>query len=663
MKQVTSFVIAMGLLLLTEAVAETLPKSDEPTIPQPDLSKQNAYTVDHVVDGDTFVVAGRQTKTGIPKVTMRLIGVDVPQAADRYGKEASAFLTKLLKGKKVYLLLEGKKLTKDKEGRVLVYAYRAPDGLFVNAEVIRQGWGRVRAASSFKYDKAFRQLEAVARTSRKGLWEGVGAQPTTQTTRRPANGAQPGKRGARNDKWHTVERLLLDADTAKRAKTVYVSDNGRRVGFSEQSKDGKERMVIDGRPQKWYENVGPISLGVRIRSQLFLQHGKHYVYYADAGDGQRMVVMDGKQGKKYTFINTLAGYIDSAGGLWACSALEKGGRSGGAVKFIVNGKELHTLPLLVAFGDVLIVGRHSLCIDFAANKFYAVFDGRRGPGFRFIDKKTLMLHSTGSHAYVATQDIDSGYRIVVNGRPSKRIYKFIWEHGYTFSDDGKRHAVSAKTMDGRYVVVVDGREYPVSDFASQMTFSPDGRRWACSVSNGKKKSVIVDGKVTGAHYDDVLYLRGKLVFSPDGRRIAFGAKRDGRAFVVLDGKEQKAYHNVKSLTFSPDGKHLAYVAQETKGGKSFVVADGIRGKPFPAIAGGTINWTSDGRTLAYIAYTAKAEQAYPPGVLVIAGRERKRYSAIAPQPNRTLYFGPDLLSYVAVRDGAYYWVEEKRMGQ
>lgn len=147
-----------------------------PVIPKPDLSNKDAYRVDRVVDGDTFVVAFPQTRTGIPKVTMRLIGVDAPQGVERYGKEASAFLTTLLKGKKVYTLWEGWKPTKDKGGRLFVYAYRAADGLFINAEIIRRGYGRVHKPFSFKHEKAFRKLEGIARNSKKGLWASAARQ-------------------------------------------------------------------------------------------------------------------------------------------------------------------------------------------------------------------------------------------------------------------------------------------------------------------------------------------------------------------------------------------------------------------------------------------------------------------------------------------------------
>ncbi len=124
-----------------------------------------------VVDGDTITIRG---DTGLVKV--RLIGVDTLEtvhpwkAVQYYGKEASRFTINLLKGEKVYLTYEGDKPTRDKYGRVLTYVYRAPDGLFVNAEIIRQGYGHAYVRFPFKYLDQFRQIERFARQAGKGLW-------------------------------------------------------------------------------------------------------------------------------------------------------------------------------------------------------------------------------------------------------------------------------------------------------------------------------------------------------------------------------------------------------------------------------------------------------------------------------------------------------------
>ena len=60
--------------------------------------------------------------------------------------------------------------TTDKYGRTLAYLYRAPDGLFVNAEIVRQGYGHAYTRFPFKYMEQFREYERIAREAGKGLW-------------------------------------------------------------------------------------------------------------------------------------------------------------------------------------------------------------------------------------------------------------------------------------------------------------------------------------------------------------------------------------------------------------------------------------------------------------------------------------------------------------
>lgn len=142
-----------------------------PVFKTPDFSKIIAYPVVRIIDGDTIVVEryGEQVK-------VRLIGVDTPETVhpskpvEHYGKEASRFTTNLLKGESVYLLSERSHEKTDRYGRTLAYVYRAPDGLFVNAEIIRQGYGHAYTRFPFKFMKEFRQFEQFARQVEKGLW-------------------------------------------------------------------------------------------------------------------------------------------------------------------------------------------------------------------------------------------------------------------------------------------------------------------------------------------------------------------------------------------------------------------------------------------------------------------------------------------------------------
>jgi micrococcal nuclease len=127
--------------------------------------------VSRVIDGDTIVL-----NIDKQEVKVRLIGVDTPETVhpqkpvEAYGKEASIFLSNLLKGEKVYLEYEKGTQETDKYGRLLAYLYRVPDKLFINLEIIRQGYGHAYTKYPFKYMELFRDCERQARESAKGLW-------------------------------------------------------------------------------------------------------------------------------------------------------------------------------------------------------------------------------------------------------------------------------------------------------------------------------------------------------------------------------------------------------------------------------------------------------------------------------------------------------------
>jgi micrococcal nuclease len=131
-------------------------------------------TVIRVVDGDTIVV---QVK-GHPE-TVRLIGVDTPEIVDPrkpvqyFGKEASEFTTSLISGKLVRLEIQTAPTSRDRYGRLLAHVYRQSDGLLVNKEIIRQGYGH--AYTKYPFDHArmedFRAAEREAREHKRGLWE------------------------------------------------------------------------------------------------------------------------------------------------------------------------------------------------------------------------------------------------------------------------------------------------------------------------------------------------------------------------------------------------------------------------------------------------------------------------------------------------------------
>ena len=174
--------------------------SDYPVIDPPDFKSLPSASVIRVVDGDTVILDIDGNKSRV-----RLIGVDTPETVhpskpvEYYGKEASQFTKNILNGEKVWYAHDtiGDKL--DKYGRHLLYLYRAPDGLFVNLEIIRQGYGHAYTRFPFSHMDAFRNHERLARRAGKGLWAAQNEKQRDASTV-PSNSELSGDRQTRADK-------------------------------------------------------------------------------------------------------------------------------------------------------------------------------------------------------------------------------------------------------------------------------------------------------------------------------------------------------------------------------------------------------------------------------------------------------------------------------
>jgi len=123
------------------------------------------YRVKRVIDGDTLLLTNGEK--------VRLIGVDTPETkhpqkpVQHFGKEAYLFTEKMVEGKEVRLEYDWQR--RDKYGRLLAYVYLM-DGTFLNAEIIKQGYGFAYTKFPFKYLEEFREYEREARENGRGLW-------------------------------------------------------------------------------------------------------------------------------------------------------------------------------------------------------------------------------------------------------------------------------------------------------------------------------------------------------------------------------------------------------------------------------------------------------------------------------------------------------------
>ena len=132
-------------------------------------NRNDLYQVMRIIDGDTVEIEYEGARTSV-----QLIGVNAPETVhpgkpvERYGREATAFLQKLVLNRFVYFEFDGSK--KDQYDRLLAYVRRDSDDLFVNVEIIRQGYGKTDDRYPFKYMKLFEYHGFQARTARIGIW-------------------------------------------------------------------------------------------------------------------------------------------------------------------------------------------------------------------------------------------------------------------------------------------------------------------------------------------------------------------------------------------------------------------------------------------------------------------------------------------------------------
>jgi len=119
-----------------------------------DFSSLDRAPIVRIVDGDTVRI-----QLNGEEMPVRLIGVDTPETVhpqkpvEEFGKEAALFLESLLKGEEVWLEYDP-----------------VPDGLNVNLEIIRQGYGHALLTYPHPYLDDYREMGRRARMLNKGLY-------------------------------------------------------------------------------------------------------------------------------------------------------------------------------------------------------------------------------------------------------------------------------------------------------------------------------------------------------------------------------------------------------------------------------------------------------------------------------------------------------------
>ena len=168
-KSIAQIAISFLLVIVLSLIVLLVRDAASPPSTNGFINRDNLYQVVRIIDGDTVELEYEGALTSV-----QLIGVNAPETIhpskpeEPYGGEATAFLQKLLLYKFVYF--EFGRNERDRYDRLLAYVYRDSDDLFVNVELIREGYGQTDDRFPFKYMKLFQYHESQARAARKRLW-------------------------------------------------------------------------------------------------------------------------------------------------------------------------------------------------------------------------------------------------------------------------------------------------------------------------------------------------------------------------------------------------------------------------------------------------------------------------------------------------------------
>lgn len=153
------------------------------TTPQP----QNVTTAEAMKQvpaasfGDSSAHKVARTATGFSVVAniggvetpIRLVGVTPAGRATGTSNDAEQgqwFFRNLLSGEFVHVKADSTLAETDEDGKKVGYLYRVPDGLFVNLELVRQGYALAARGYSFEHQELFRFYEGKAVADGKGIW-------------------------------------------------------------------------------------------------------------------------------------------------------------------------------------------------------------------------------------------------------------------------------------------------------------------------------------------------------------------------------------------------------------------------------------------------------------------------------------------------------------
>ena len=307
---------------------------------------------------------------------------------------------------------------------------------------------------------------------------------------------------------------------------VYSPDS-RHVAYLAEGRDLMMQIVLDGKPVE-------IARNVVSGNSLFSKDSAKLLYQTRTGNGREahLVIYDLKTGKKVQ-INCLDTVVVMNTAKDRVAAVATAGDKQQVIDFpVADPEHVHKSGVYDAVSSVTI-GGDDKTVAFVGDKGkhrYLVLNGKEDPlpddMVIYDSPPVIQPDLKGAGIILSSRERYDNYYIFHQtsrmGGTKPIRYGLIQEPVYCRQNGTLAYAAM---RDGKYFIVLNGKEGPAFDAVVSLKISPDGTKLIYRAREGAKRFVVVADVQGKEHRRQPAYEMVFVpVFTPDGKAIAYGVK-------------------------------------------------------------------------------------------------------------------------------------------